>query len=223
MHVLLVEDDIPLAQAIQMALVRWDHTSVWVRDGEAALTAARSSVFDLVLLDLGLPRVEGLEVLKALRAEGRAVPVLVITARDALGDRVRGLDAGADDYLNKPFHLDELAARMRALHRRSLGQPQNLIVVGPLSLDPLSTQVSFEGRSIELSRGEFVLLRALAERAGRAVSREALTQALYGAEGGAESNMLEVHIHSLRRKLSSNIIRTVRGLGYLLAKSGGST
>ena len=222
MHVLLVEDDIPLGQAIQMALVRWNHTSVWVRDGESALAAARGSAFDLLVLDLGLPRIEGLEVLKTLRAERNPVPVLIITARDALTERVRGLDAGADDYLNKPFHLEELAARMRALHRRSLGQSQNLIVVGSLCVDPLSVQVTFEGRAIELSRGEFVLLRVLAERAGRAVSREALTQAVYGAEGGVESNMLEVHIHSLRRKLSSNIIRTVRGLGYLLVKDGGS-
>lgn len=217
MHILLVEDDALLGQAIDMALTRWSHTSVWVRDGEAALSAVRASTFDLVLLDLGLPRVGGLEVLKTLRAEAHPVPVLIITARDALSDRVRGLDAGADDYLNKPFHLEELAARMRALHRRALGQSQNLIVVGSLCLDPLTTQTTFDGHPVELSRREFVLLRVLAERAGRAVSREALMQALYGAEGGAESNALEVHIHSLRRKLSPTAIRTVRGLGYLFA------
>jgi len=223
MHVLLVEDDALLGQAIEMALARWNHTSVWVRDGEAALSVARSGGFDLIVLDLGLPRVEGLEVLKTLRTEACAVPVLIITARDALTDRVRGLDAGADDYLNKPFHLDELAARMRALHRRALGQSQNLILVGSLCLDPLSAQATFEGHTVELSRREFVLLRTLAERAGRAVSREALTQALYGAEGGAESNTLEVHIHSLRRKLSPTAIRTVRGLGYLFVKDGSPT
>jgi two-component system response regulator QseB len=188
MHVLLVEDDSLLGQAIEMALARWSHTSVWVRDGAAALAAARTSSFDLIVLDLGLPRVEGLDVLKTLRAELRPVPVLIMTARDTLTDRVRGLDAGADDYLNKPFHLEELAARMRALHRRALGQSQNLILVGSLSLDPISAQVSFEGQTLELSHREFVLLRALAERAGRAVSREVLIHALYGAEGGAESN-----------------------------------
>ncbi len=220
MHVLLVEDDTLLGQAIEMALGRWNHTSVWVRDGEAALAAARSNAFDLIALDLGLPRIEGLEVLKTLRAQARAVPVLIITARDSLTDRVRGLDAGADDYLNKPFHLEELAARMRALHRRALGQSQNLILVGSLCLDPLSAQATFEGHNVELSQREFILLRALAERAGRAVSREALMQALYGAEGGAESNTLEVLIHSLRRKLAPTAIRTVRGLGYLLAKDG---
>jgi len=220
MHVLLVEDDALLGEAIEMALGRWNHTSVWVRDGEAALAAARTSAVDLIVLDLGLPRIEGLEVLKTLRAEARAVPVLIITARDALSDRVHGLDAGADDYLNKPFHLDELAARMRALHRRALGQSQNLILVGSLCLDPLNAQATFEGHNVELSQREFVLLRALAERAGRAISREALMQALYGAEGGAESNTLEVLIHSLRRKLAPTAIRTVRGLGYLLAKDG---
>jgi DNA-binding response OmpR family regulator len=223
MHVLLVEDDSLLGQAIEMAFARWSYTYVWVRDGAAALAAARASAFDLVVLDLGLPRVEGLDVLKTLRAESRSVPVLIITARDALTDRVRGLDAGADDYLNKPFHLEELAARMRALHRRALGQSQNLILVGSLCLDPIGGQASFEGRPLELSRREFVLLRALAERAGRAVSRESLIQTLYGAEGGAESNTLEVLIHSLRRKLSPTVIRTVRGLGYLLAKNGSPT
>jgi two-component system response regulator QseB len=222
MHVLLVEDDAPLGQAIEMALARWDRTCVWVRDGRAALAAARSTPFDLLVLDLGLPRVDGLDVLKTLRAEGRAVPVLIITARDALTDRVVGLDAGADDYLSKPFHLEELAARMRALHRRSLGQPQNVIRVGSLCLDPLGGRANVGDRPLELSRLEFVLLRTLAERAGRAVSRETLMQALYGGEGGTESNTLEVHIHSLRRKLSSNLIRTVRGLGYLLARDQSS-
>lgn len=217
MHVLLVEDDVLLGQAIETALARWSHTSVWVRDGQAALSAAQTGGFDLVLLDLGLPRVDGLQVLKALRGESGTVPVLIITARDGLMDRVSGLDAGADDYLSKPFHLDELAARIRALHRRALGQSRNLIVVGPLSLDPVNLQATFEGKPVELSHREFLVLRALAERAGRAVSREVLTRALYGAEGGAESNTLEVHVHALRRKLSPSAIRTVRGFGYLLA------
>jgi two-component system response regulator QseB len=220
MNVLLVEDDVSLGQAIEMALARWNHTSVWVRNGAAALSAARDGGFDLVVLDLGLPIVPGIEVLKTLRAESRDVPVLIITAREGHTDRVLGLDAGADDYLNKPFHLDELAARMRALHRRALGQSQNLILIGSLCLDPLAAQATFEGQPVDLSRGEFILLRALAERAGRAVSRDVLMRTLYGAEGGAESNTLEVLIHSLRRKLSPTVIRTVRGLGYLFAKDG---
>jgi two-component system response regulator QseB len=218
MHVLLVEDDVLLGQAIEMALARWTHTSVWVRDGHAGLSAAHTGAFDLILLDLGLPRVEGLKVLEALRSESCNVPVLIITARDGLTDRVRGLDAGADDYLNKPFHLDELAARMRALHRRSLGNSRNLLVIGLLSLDLATMHATFEGKPVELSRREYALLRALAERAGRAVSREVLMQALYGADGGTESNTLEFHVHALRRKLSASVIRTVRGFGYLLAK-----
>jgi len=221
-HVLLVEDDLLLGQAVETALSRWGHTLLWVRDGAAALEAVRLGGFDLVLLDLGLPRVEGLQVLKQLRKDSSNVPVLVITARDALADRISGLDAGADDYLGKPFSLDELAARMRALHRRSMGQSRNLIAVGSLSLDPASMEVRFEGASIELSHREFALLRALAERAGRAVSREALARALYGIEAGVESNALEVHVHALRRKLSPAIIRTVRGFGYLLVNEGAS-
>ena len=222
MHVLLVEDDVLLGQAIEMALARWTHTSVWARDGHTGLSAARTSVFDLILLDLGLPRVEGLKVLEALRSEPRNVPVLIITARDGLTDRVRGLDAGADDYLNKPFHLDELAARMRALHRRSLGQSRNLLVIGALALDTEAMHATFGGLTVELSRLEFALLRALAERAGRAVTREVLMHALYGAEGGTESNTLEFHVHALRRKLSASAIRTVRGFGYLLVKESPS-
>lgn len=220
MHVLVVEDDALLGQAIEMALVRWNHTSVLVRDGRAGLSAARTNLFDLILLDLGLPRMSGIAVLETLRAETRDVPVLIITARDQLTDRVLLLDAGADDYLHKPFHLDELAARMRALHRRALGQSNNLLLVGSLCLDSSGAQVSFNGHPVELSRSEFVLLRALAERAGRAVSREVLMRTLYGTDGGAESNTLEVHIHALRRKLSPTAIRTVRGLGYLFAKDG---
>ena len=220
MNVLLVEDDLSLGQAIEMAFARWNHTSVWVRNGVAALSAARDGGFDLIVLDMGIPEIPGIEVLKTLRTENRDVPVLIITAREGHTDRVLGLDAGADDYLNKPFHLDELAARMRALHRRALGQSKNLILIGSLILDPLSAQASFAGSPVVLSRGEFVLLRTLAERAGRAVSREVLMRTLYGPDGGSESNTLEVLIHSLRHKLSPAVIRTVRGLGYLYAKDG---
>jgi two-component system response regulator QseB len=220
MHVLLIEDDVLLGQAIETALARWEHTLLWARDGQAGLSAARAGGFDVVLLDLGLPRVDGLTVLRDLRGAAGDMPVLIITARDALTDRIAGLDAGADDYLTKPFNLDELAARMRALHRRSLGQSKNLLVAGALSLDPIGMRAVFDGRPVELSHREFVLLRALAERAGRAVSREVLMRALYGAEAGAESNTLEVHIHGLRRKLSPAVIRTVRGFGYLLVGDG---
>lgn len=220
MYVLLVEDDVALTEALEMALGRWGHTWISASDGRAALNAARSERFDLIILDIGLPRTDGLQVLASLRAESNATPVLIITARDTLADRVRGLDAGADDYLNKPFHLDELAARMRALHRRALGQSRNLIVAGALSINPLDSQATYRGSSVDLTHHEFVLLRVLAERAGRTVSREVLTKALYGPEGGSESNTLEVLIYSLRRKLGPTAIRTVRGLGYLVPKNG---
>jgi two-component system response regulator QseB len=217
MHVLVVEDDELLGLGIREALQRWSHTCVWVADGASALAAARTTAFDAAVLDLGLPKVDGVDVLKTLRREKINLPVLVITARDALTDRVRGLDAGADDYLVKPFHLEELAARLRALHRRAHGLAMNVIEVGALTLDVAAHTGVYDGRSLELSRAEFLLLRALAERAGRVVARETLQQAMYGDEGVA-SNALEVHVHSLRRKLSPDAIRTVRGLGYLLCK-----
>ncbi len=222
MHVLVVEDDGLLGQGIQDALARWWHTSEWVRDGAAALAAVRAGVFDVALLDLGLPRVagrtlDGIDVLKALRRERIHMPVLIITARDHVSDRIEGLDAGADDYLVKPFHLDELAARLRALHRRAHGLAGRLVEAGELTLDTQAHSASYAGRQLELSRTEFLLLRALAERAGRVVTRDTLQQAMYGNDG-VESNALEVHVHTLRRKLAPEAIRTVRGLGYLLIK-----
>ena len=217
MHVLVVEDDTLLGQGIQEALRRWSHTSVWVRDGATALRETRAGAFDIVVLDLGLPRLDGLAVLKALRREKIGTPVLVVTARDALSDRIEGLDAGADDYLVKPFHLDELSARLRALHRRANGLAHKLVEAGALALDTVAFEATCRGSRLELSRIEFLLLRALAERAGRVVPREALEQAMYGS-GGVDSNALEVHVHALRRKLGADAIRTVRGLGYLLVR-----
>jgi len=221
-HVLVVEDDDLLGRGIQDALARWSHTSQWVRDGAAALAAVRADPFDVALLDLGLPRVagrtlDGIDVLKALRRDRIHMPVLIITARDHVSDRIEGLDAGADDYLVKPFHLDELAARLRALHRRANGLAGRLVEAGDLSLDTQAHTASYAGRPLELSRIEFLLLRALAERAGRVVTRDTLEQAMYGNDG-VESNALEVHVHALRRKLAPEAIRTVRGLGYLLVK-----
>lgn len=225
MHVLVVEDDALLGQGIQIALTRWSHTSDWVRDGAAALAAARAGRFDVVVLDLGLPRVngdalDGIDVLNAMRRDGIGVPVLIVTARDTVADRIGGLDAGADDYLVKPFHLDELAARLRALHRRANGLAHGLVEAGALTLDTTTFEGVYAGQRLDLSRSEFLLLRALAERAGRVVLRATLEQALYGNDG-VESNALEVHVHALRRKLSAEAIRTVRGLGYLLVKTPG--
>lgn len=222
MHVLVVEDDTLLGQGIEDALARWSHTSVWVRDGAAAIAAARAGTFDIAVLDLGLPhvngqRLDGIGVLNALRRDGIGLPVLIVTARDTVSDRITGLDAGADDYLVKPFHLDELAARLRALHRRANGLAHGLVEAGALTLDTTTFEGSYAEQRLDLSRTEFLLLRALAERAGRVVLRATLEQALYG-NNGVESNALEVHVHALRRKLSPEAIRTVRGLGYLLVR-----
>jgi DNA-binding response OmpR family regulator len=216
MHVLIVEDDESLARGIQGALERWSHTSDWARDGADALVAARTGAYDVALVDLGLPRLGGLELIRSLRRRRLALPIIIVTARDAIADRVDGLDAGADDYIVKPFHLDELAARLRAVHRRAQGNARNLVEAGALVLDTDSGEARWHGRPLPLSRTEFLLLRALAERAGRVVARDVLEQAMYGNDR-VESNALEVHVHALRRKTSARAIRTVRGLGYLFA------
>ena len=215
MLILIVEDDLHLGRGLQTALDRWGHTHEWVRDGASALARAKSIAFDLILLDLGLPKVDGLDVLAAMTRDHVSAPVLVITARDSLHDRVRGLDLGADDYLVKPFELEELAARMRSILRRTHGATRNNLEVGALAIDTLNGEARFEGRLLNLSRVEFRLLQTLAERAGRVVTREFLMRVLYGPEG-VGSNALEVHVHSLRKKIEPNLIRTARGLGYLL-------
>jgi two-component system response regulator QseB len=217
MHVLIAEDDARLGRGIQAALSRWTYTSEWVTDGASALAKAKTTRYDVVLLDLGLPKIDGIEVLRLLRQANVVTPVLVITARDTLIERVTGLDTGADDYLVKPFELDELAARLRALHRRATGAASALLEVDALALDTAAHQATWEGRPLDLSRIEFLLLRTLAERAGRVVTREFLERVLYGNDG-VESNALEVHVHSLRRKMEPDAIKTARGLGYVLVR-----
>jgi two-component system response regulator QseB len=220
MHVLIVEDDRLLVRGLRDALARWSHSCLCVGDAPGALAAARDGRYDAILLDLGLVNGDGLQVLVQLRREGNRTPVLVATARDGLHDRIAGLDAGAVDYLVKPFHLDELAARLRAVHRRAQGLSQPLVEVGSLSLDTLSGEARAGGVLLRLSRPEFALLCALAERAGRMVPRAALERALYG-DDGVESNALEVHVHMLRRKLWAGAIRTIRGFGYMLVREEG--
>ena len=212
MLVLIVEDDLHLGRGLQRALDRWGHTHEWVHDGASALARAKSVAFDMILLDLGLPKVDGLDVLAALARDHVTAPILVLTARDSVQDRVRGLDLGADDYLVKPFELDELAARMRSILRRTHGVLRHTLDVGALSIDTQNNEARFEGRLVNLSRVEFRLLQTLAERAGRVVTREFLMRVLYGPEG-VGSNALEVHVHSLRKKLCPDLIRTARGLG----------
>ncbi len=214
MRLLLVEDDPMIGESVRTGLRQDGYTVDWVRDGAAAELALANGVYDLLLLDLGLPRQDGLSVLKNLRAAGNRIPTLIITARDAVTDRVRGLDAGADDYLVKPFDLEEIAARVRALLRRGAGRPQPVLEVGRLRIDPASHDVRLDGAPIALSAREFALLHALAERPGEILSREKLEDRLYGWGEEIDSNAIEVHIHNLRRKLGAEAIRNVRGVGY---------
>lgn len=216
MRILLAEDDRLLGDGIQAGLRALGFQVDWVRDGFATERELRAQTYSAVVLDLGLPHRDGLEVLLALRAEGNAVPVLVLTARDAIGERIRGLDTGADDYVVKPVDLHELAARLRALIRRSHGQPRDRLQVQDVSLDPAAHQVHQGGRSIPTSAREFDLLHALMLNAGRVLSREQLEQHLYSWGQEIESNAIEVHVHHLRRKLGAAAIQTVRGVGYVM-------
>jgi two-component system response regulator QseB len=216
MRILLVEDDRMLGSGLQVGLRQQGWAVDWVRDGELAEEALRGEPYDLVLLDLGLPKKGGLEVLAGVRRRRNAVPVLILTAQDAVGDRVAGLDAGADDYLVKPFDLDELAARIRALHRRSGGRAEPRLGVGGLALDPAAHEVTLDGAPVALSAREFALLQALLERPGRPLSRTQLEERLYGWGEEVESNAVEVHVHALRKKLGAHWIRTLRGVGYVI-------
>ena len=218
MRLLLVEDDAMIGAAAREGLRQEGHAVDWVRDGAQAEAAAANGVYDLVLLDLGLPRRDGLSVLRNLRGRHNDVPVLVITARDAVADRVAGLDAGADDYLVKPFDLDELAARVRAVLRRRAGRSAAVLRVGELEIDTAGRHVRWKGRDVPLSAREYALLEALADRPGAFLSRAQLEERLYGWDEEVASNAVEVHIHALRRKLDPALIRNVRGLGYSLAK-----
>jgi two-component system response regulator QseB len=216
MRLLLIEDDQALGEGIHLALIREGYTVDWLRDGASALHALLSESFDLAVLDLGLPRLDGLTVLRRLRDTGSTLPVLILTARDATQDRIAGLDAGADDYLVKPFDVSELKARLRALLRRSAGRARVLIEHRGIRLDPSTQQVSYQQQAVALTPKEYQLLYELLSPPGRVMTRERLTQLLYGWNEEAESNTLEVHIHNLRKKFSSDLIRTVRGVGYLV-------
>jgi two-component system, OmpR family, response regulator QseB len=219
MRVLLVEDDAMIGEAVRTGLRQDGFTVDWVREAEAGDAAIKAEAYTLVLLDLGLPRKSGLDWLRELRRRGIRLPVLILTARDAVADRVAGLDSGADDYLVKPFDLDELAARLRALLRRDAGRAEPLLKHGELTLDPATHEANYRGESINLSAREFALLAALLERPGAILSRAQLEQRLYGWGEEVESNAVEVHIHHLRRKLGADFIRNVRGLGYTVSKA----
>jgi DNA-binding response OmpR family regulator len=218
MHLLLVEDDAMLGESLCGALKREAYTVDWVRDGLKAQTALRDRSFDAVLLDLGLPRCDGLEVLRRLRADRDATPVLILTARDQVAERVSGLDSGADDYLVKPFDLDELLARLRVLGRRRAGRVDPRISHLGVLVDPGTREVFFNAVPVALTRREYALLSALLERPGRVWAREELLRRLYPTGAAVHSNALEVHIHALRKKLSADLIKSARGIGYFVPR-----
>ncbi|MFZ4789902.1 MAG: winged helix-turn-helix domain-containing protein [Candidatus Competibacteraceae bacterium] len=214
MRILLAEDDPMIGDSLRKGLRDEGFTVDWVQDGRSAERVLEVTEYALALLDLGLPYKDGLAVLRGWRQRGLNVPVLILTARDAVPDRVKGLDSGADDYLVKPFDLTELLARMRALLRRQSGRARDLIEIGALRIDPAAHTVDYQGQPASLSAREFALLQALAEAPGVVLSREQLEERLYGWGEEVESNTVEVHIHNLRRKLNPRVIRTVRGVGY---------
>ena len=220
MRVLLVEDDEFLGDGIKTGLKHYGHTVDWVKDGRAAIDVITSNheTFDIIVLDIGLPKVSGLNVLSAIRNRNITTPVVMLTARDTVEDRVQGLDEGADDYLTKPFDLDELCARLRALQRRSNSRAKPVISYSDITVDPASHMVTYKSEEVMISRREFALLQKLLENAGRVISREQLNQTLYGWSENIDSNALEVHIHNLRKRFGNKLIRTIRGVGYMVEK-----
>ena len=214
MRLLLVEDDHMIGRAVRQGLGNAGFAVDWVMDGNAAERALANGVYDLALLDLGLPGQDGMAVLKQLRRSGNSVPVMIVTARDAVADRIAGLNAGADDYVLKPFDLDELIARVRALLRRHAGGGSPLLECGALALDAVRKEVRLKGELVHLSAREFALLEVLLQRPGAVLSREQLEDSVYGWTEEIGSNAIEVHLHNLRRKLGAETIRNVRGVGY---------
>ena len=215
---LVVEDDPMIGRALADGLREHGYAVDWVQDGAAAALALATAVHDLALIDLGLPRRDGLELVRDLRRTGSAMPVLIVTARDRLEERVAGLDSGADDYLVKPFDLDELLARVRAVVRRRTGRGSPVVRYGAIALDPARHRVTFRGAAVTLSAREFAVLEALMQEPGAVVSREKLEDTVYGWGSEVGSNAVEVHLHHLRRKLAPEAIRNVRGVGYRIAR-----
>lgn len=222
MRILLAEDDALLGDGLRAGLRQRGYQVDWVRSGDAAESELRAQPYAAAVLDLGLPHKDGMDVLAAVRRAGVTVPVLVLTARDAIPDRIRGLDAGADEYVGKPVDLDELAARLRALVRRAHGQVQETLRFQDLELDPAARQLRQAGVPVALSAREFDLLHTFLLNAGRVLTRDQLEQHLYSWGQEVDSNAVEVHIHNLRRKLGAGLIRTVRGIGYMLPRADGT-
>ncbi|MCX7248112.1 MAG: response regulator [Burkholderiales bacterium] len=217
MRLLIAEDDALLGAGLRAALGKWGFTVTWVRHGGAALDVLESEQFLAMVLDIGLPDISGLDVLRKVRATGNSLPILILTARDTTHDKVTSLDCGADDYLVKTTDMEELVARLRALIRRS-GRGGGMLTVGPLSLDLDSRAVTLSGEAVNVSKREFEVLRVLMEGAGRVLTRVQLEQSLYGWNRSVDSNAVEVHIHNLRSKIGASILKTVRGVGYTIAR-----
>ncbi|MDM8568163.1 response regulator [Thiotrichales bacterium HSG1] len=218
MRLLLIEDDIQLGNGIQIGLKQANHVVDWVTDGKAGEHALKVENYTALILDLTLPKIDGLQILKNLRNQGNTIPVLILTARDSVSDKILGLDTGADDYLVKPFDLDELTARLRALSRRQTGIVSPCIEYGNLCLDQTAFTLTKDGQSVILSQREFFILQTLLENVGKVLSRSHLEDNLYGWDELIESNAVEVHIHHLRKKLGKELIRTIRGIGYVIPK-----
>lgn len=218
MKILVAEDDASLATGLRLALEKAHYVVEHVADGRSASSALDGGNFDLAILDLGLPGIDGTEVLRIARKRGNSFPILILSARDSTRDKVQGLDLGADDYLVKPFELDELLARVRALERRNSGQPVNQLKAGRLELDLAALSVTWDGRAVDLQPREFMLLKRLTENPHKVLTRAQLEESLYGWGDGVESNALDVHVHHLRRKIAPDVIKTIRGVGYRLGR-----
>ena len=218
MRILLIEDDAMIGKAVQLGLCQAGFAVDWVTDGRAAELSLANGVYDLAVLDLGLPKKDGMAILGTLRGLGNSIPVLIASARDTVQDRIAGLEAGADDYVLKPFDLDELVARVRALLRRHAGSGSPLLKVGSLVLDPARKSCTLSGEPVELSAKEFAVLEALMQRPGAVLSREKLEESVYGWGEEVTSNAIEVHLHHLRKKLGAETIRNVRGVGYRVSE-----
>lgn len=220
MRILLAEDDPLLGDALRAGLRQLGFQVDWVRDGKTAERELKAAIYAAAVLDLGLPAQDGMDVLAHVRSAGQALPILVLTARDGIPERIAGLDAGADDYIVKPIDLQELAARLRALVRRAHGRPEERLLVQDIVLTPAARSVTRAGQEVVLSQREFDLLHALMLNAGRVLTREQIEQHLYSWGEEVDSNAVEVHVHHLRRKLGGGLIRTIRGIGYTLTRDG---
>ena len=218
MRLLLVEDDESLGDAVKTGLMQFGYIVEWLKDGEAARAVIKTESFELMILDLSLPKLSGMRLLQAIRNDHNATPIIILTARDSIQDRIKGLDNGADDYITKPFDLNELSARIRALIRRSQGRADTVLQYANVTLDPAAHTVMVDQEFINVPRREFALLQKLLENSGQVLSRDQLMQSIYSWDEDVDSNALEVHIHNLRKKLNANYIRTIRGIGYMAEK-----